>query len=108
VCHGTPGTPRDDRPAFWPHIISELGGVWSLIYFLNYAYFDNWPSPNNYETPSSINCSVRTKKWHKSKKSEMFGPNVADKYASAVTKNLCNHLERLHNFELNSCAPQKI
>ena len=25
---------------------------------------------------------------HKSKKSEMFGPNVVDKYASAVTKNL--------------------
>ena len=24
---------------------------------------------------------------HKSKKSEMFGPNVADKYASTVTKN---------------------
>ena len=25
---------------------------------------------------------------HKSKKSKMFGPNVADKYASSVTKNL--------------------
>ena len=27
--------------------------AWSLIYFLNYAYFDIYPSPNNYGTPSS-------------------------------------------------------
>ena len=26
----------------------------SLIYFLSYAYFDIQPSPNNYETPSTI------------------------------------------------------
>ena len=26
--------------------------AWSLIYFLNYAYIDIQPSPNNYETPS--------------------------------------------------------
>ena len=41
--------------------------------------------PTHYLAPT-------TDSWHltkaKSKKSEMFGPNVADKYASAVTKNL--------------------
>ena len=39
--------------------------VWSLIYFLNYAYFDIYSSPNNYETPStelkvSKNCHFLT------------------------------------------------
>ena len=38
----------------------------------------------------------------------MFGLNVAVKYASAVTKNLCNYLERLQTFKLKRCAPQKI
>ena len=28
--------------------------AWSLVYFLKYAYFDIQPSPNNYETPSTL------------------------------------------------------
>ena len=37
-------------------MIPPIGKIqaWSLVYFLKYAYFDIQPSPNNYETPSTL------------------------------------------------------
>ena len=35
--------------------------AWSLIYFLNYVYFNIQPSSNNYETPSTI--ALTTSSW---------------------------------------------